>query len=114
MEKLELKAKKVSTHNMRKMIPIYAKEKRLMSVTLFFMIVSGVLGVLQPIFSANALASLASMKFEKAIKLLGECLDYLNYPTVPIECPRCERTEDFDLDEVIDGLQTLYREEFGR
>ena len=53
-------------------------------------------------------------KFEKAIKLLGECLDYLNYPTVPIECPRCERTEDIDLDEVIDGLQTLYREEFGR
>ena len=68
MEKLELKAKKITTHNMRKMIPIYAKEKRLMSVTLFFMIVSGVLGVLQPIFSANALASLASMKFEKAIR----------------------------------------------
>lgn len=68
MEKLELKAKKVTTHNMRKMIPIYKKHKGLMVVTLFFMIVSGVLGVLQPIFSANALASLASLEFEKAIK----------------------------------------------
>ena len=53
-------------------------------------------------------------KMEKAIKLLGECLDYLNYPTVRLECPDCERKSDFDFDEVIDGLQTLYREEFGR
>ena len=68
MEKLELKAKKVTTHNMRKMIPIYKKHKGLMVVTLFFMIFSGVLGVLQPIFSANALASLASLEFKKAIK----------------------------------------------
>ena len=51
-------------------------------------------------------------KMEKAIKLLGECLDYLNYPTVPLECPECNRPIDIDLDEVIDGLQTLYREEF--
>ena len=51
-------------------------------------------------------------KMAKAIKLLGECLDYLNYPTVPLKCPDCEVNIDFDLDEVIDGLQTLYREEF--
>ena len=51
-------------------------------------------------------------KMEKAIKLLGECLDYLNYPTVPLKCPDCEVNIDFDLDEIIDGLQTLYREEF--
>ena len=51
-------------------------------------------------------------KMAKAIKLLGECLDYLNYPTVPLECPDCERTVEFDLDEIIDGLQTFYREEF--
>ena len=68
MEKLELKAKKVTTHNMRKMLPIYAKEKKLFAVTLIFMIVSGVVGVLQPIFSANALASLATGQFDKAIK----------------------------------------------
>lgn len=51
-------------------------------------------------------------KMAKAITLLGECLDYLNYPTVPLKCPDCEVNIDFDLDEVIDGLQTLYREEF--
>lgn len=68
MEKLELKAKKLTTHNMRKMIPIYKKHKGLLVVTLAFMIVSGVLGVLQPIFSANALANLASSKFETAIR----------------------------------------------
>lgn len=51
-------------------------------------------------------------KMAKAIKLLGECLDYLNYPTVPLRCPDCEGASDFDLDEVIDGLQTLYKEEF--
>ena len=53
-------------------------------------------------------------KLKKAITLLGECLDYLNYPTVPLECSECEREVDFDLDEVIKGLQTLYREEFER
>ena len=68
MEKLELKAQKITTHNMRKMIPIYAKHKGLFGVTLVFMIMSGVVGILQPIFSANALASLATGEFEKAIK----------------------------------------------
>lgn len=53
-------------------------------------------------------------KFEKAIKLLGECLDYLNCPTVPLECPDCEVSFDIDLDEIIEGLQRLYREEFGK
>ena len=51
-------------------------------------------------------------KMKKAITLLGECLDYLNYPTVPFRCPECDRDIGIDLDEVIDGLQTLYREEF--
>lgn len=51
-------------------------------------------------------------KMAKAIKLLGECLDYLNYPTVPLNCPDCDREIDFDLDEIIDGLQLLYREKF--
>ena len=51
-------------------------------------------------------------KMAKAIKLLEECLDYLNYPTVPLECPECEKPIDIDLDEIIEGLKTLYREEF--
>ena len=53
-------------------------------------------------------------KLEKAIKLLSECLNHLYCATIPIECPRCERTEEIDLDEVIDGLRVLCREEFGR
>lgn len=68
MEKLELKANKVSTHNLRKMFPIYKKHKGLFAVTMLFMIMSGVVGILQPIFSANALASLASGQFKLAIK----------------------------------------------
>ena len=51
-------------------------------------------------------------KMAKAIKLLGECLDYFNYPTVPLECPDCERGIEVDLDDVISGLEILYREEF--
>lgn len=51
-------------------------------------------------------------KMAKAIKLLRECLDYLNCPTVPLDCPECETSFDIDLDEIIEGLQTLYREEF--
>ena len=51
-------------------------------------------------------------KMAKAIKLLSECRDYLNYPTIPLDCPECEASFDIDLDEVIEGLQRLYREEF--
>lgn len=51
-------------------------------------------------------------KMAKAIELLKECQDYLNYPTVPLECPECEHSFDIDLDEIINGLQILYREEF--
>lgn len=51
-------------------------------------------------------------KMAKAIKLLSECLDYLSYPTVPLNCPDCEKGIDVDLDNVIEGLQILYREEF--
>ena len=68
MEKLELKAKKIDTHNMRKMFPIYKKHKGMFAVTMMFMIMSGIIGILQPIFSANALASLAMGEFENAIK----------------------------------------------
>ena len=68
MEKLELKAKKINTHNMRKMFPIYKKHKGMFVITMVFMIMSGILGILQPIFSANALASLATAQFEQAVK----------------------------------------------
>lgn len=65
---INLNAHKISTHNMRKIIPIYAKNKGLLAVTMFFMICSGVLGILMPIYSANALAYLASAEFELAVQ----------------------------------------------
>lgn len=67
MEKLELTAKKTKTHNLRKVLPLYAKNKGLFGVQLFFMLAAGVLGILNPIFSANALACLAVGEFEAAI-----------------------------------------------
>jgi hypothetical protein len=51
-------------------------------------------------------------KMAKAITLLEECLNYLSYPTVPLECPDCEVSFDIDLDEIIEGLKILHREEF--
>lgn len=68
MEKIDLKAKKVSTHNMRKILPFYAKNKKLLTLLMIFLILSGVVGIFIPIFSANALASLAESKFDLAIK----------------------------------------------
>lgn len=68
MEKIDLKAKKVSTHNMRKILPLYFKHKGLLFVTMIFIFSSGVFGILVPIFSANMLASIADGKFELAIK----------------------------------------------
>ena len=74
MEKLELKAKKINTHNMKKMFPIYKKHKGMFAVTMIFMIMSGIIGILQPIFSANALASLAMGKFEEAVDSFNKVL----------------------------------------
>ncbi len=68
MEKLDLKAKKVKTHNMRKMWPLYARHKKLLTLMLFFLVCSGVVGIVMPILSANALASLATSEFDKAIR----------------------------------------------
>jgi hypothetical protein len=51
-------------------------------------------------------------KFEKAIHLLEEVLDYLNYPTINLECEECGTEIEFDLEYVIDGLKILYKEEF--
>ena len=53
-------------------------------------------------------------KFEKAIRLLKEVLDYLSYPTITIECEECECSNEVDLEYVIDELENLYRMEFKR
>ena len=51
-------------------------------------------------------------KFEKAIHLLKEVLDFLSYPTISIECEECDCTIEVDLDYVIDELENLCRMEF--
>lgn len=70
MEELNIKSQKVKTHYMRKVLPIYAKQKKMVTILMFVMVVCGVLGILQPIYSANALASLASEKFKDATKFI--------------------------------------------
>lgn len=67
MEKLDLKAKKIKSHNMRKMWPLYLKHKKLLTLMMIFLICSGGVGVLMPILSANALANLATSNFDKAV-----------------------------------------------
>ena len=68
MEKLDLKKKKVTTHKIRKVLPYYKKSKGLLVALLIAMVMGGVLGIFSPIFSANALASLASEDFDNAKK----------------------------------------------
>ena len=53
-------------------------------------------------------------KFEKAIMLLQEVENYLNYPTIEIECDDCSASLEIELAELIDRLKMLYREEFSR
>lgn len=51
-------------------------------------------------------------KFEKAIHLLKEVLDYLTYPTINVECEECGVSIEVELDTVIYELEKLYRLEF--
>ena len=51
-------------------------------------------------------------KFEKAIHLLKEVLDYLTYPTINVECEECGCSIEVDLDTVIYEFEKLYRLEF--
>ena len=68
MKEIDLRVRKITTHNLRKVLPIYMENKtRLVALCVCF-IMTGVLGVLTPIFSANALASLAETKFDTAIR----------------------------------------------
>lgn len=51
-------------------------------------------------------------KFEKAIYLLKEVLDYLVFPTINVECEECGVSIEVELDTVIYELENLYRLEF--
>ena len=51
-------------------------------------------------------------KFEKAIYLLKEVLDYLVFPTINVECEECGVDIEVELDTVIYELENLCRLEF--
>ena len=51
-------------------------------------------------------------KFEKAIYLLKEVLDYLVFPTINIECEECGMNIEVELDTIIYELENLCRLEF--
>lgn len=51
-------------------------------------------------------------KFEKAIFLLKELLDYLVFPVITIECNECGETIEVELDTVISELENLCRLSF--
>lgn len=59
---------KIKTHNMRKVLPLYAEDKTKIIWCCFFLIVTGVLGVITPIISANVLSHIAETKFQVAMK----------------------------------------------
>ena len=51
-------------------------------------------------------------KFEKAIHLLKEVLDYRTYPPIYVKCEECDEDIEVDLDTVIYELENLCRLEF--
>lgn len=63
------KKTKQKTHNLRKVLPIYAEDKVKLIFLSIFIVITGVLGVFLPIISANVLANIADGKFELAINL---------------------------------------------
>lgn len=69
MTQTEKANKKIKTHNLRKVLPLYAKDKSKIIWGCLFLIVTGVLGIFTPIVSANILSHIAESKFEIALKL---------------------------------------------
>ena len=51
-------------------------------------------------------------KFEKAIKLLTECTEYLGYTCAEFECEDCNHCFDVELEVIINELEKIYRREF--
>lgn len=63
------KQKQQKSHNIRKLLPIYAQDKTRLIWTSFLIVITGLIGVFIPIISANILANIADSKFDLAIKL---------------------------------------------
>ena len=57
------------THNLRKVLPIYAENKSKLVWICFFITITVVLGIFIPIISANILSNIAESKFDLAIKM---------------------------------------------
>ena len=68
MESLDLKKKKITTNNIKKILPYYKKSKKKFILIIIFLLLSGFCQIFGPIFSANALANLAELNFDKTIK----------------------------------------------
>lgn len=67
MEKIDLKKHKLTSHNLKKILPIYYENKKRLFWLCVCFVITGVLGIFAPIYSANALANLADAKFNAAI-----------------------------------------------
>ena len=63
------KDKRQKSHNLRKILPFYAQNKKKLLCICVFIVITGALGVASPIISANILADLAESKFNLALTL---------------------------------------------
>lgn len=68
MKEINLKRHKLTTNNLKKILPIYKQNKTRLFWLCVCFVITGVLGIFAPIYSANALANLADSKFDAAIK----------------------------------------------
>ena len=69
MTKETNKENKKKSHNLRKVLPIYAENKAKVIWICIFITITGVLGIFIPIISANILSNIADSKFDLALKL---------------------------------------------
>lgn len=60
---------KKKNHNLRKVLQFYAEDKIRLIVTCVLLILTGVMGIFNPILAANMLSNIADSKFDLAIKL---------------------------------------------
>lgn len=67
MEEFNLKKKKVTSHNLKKVLPYYAKSKHLMILLIIILLTGGACTIFRPILSANALSNLAQNNFDLAL-----------------------------------------------
>ena len=65
----KVKKSKEKSHNLRKVLPLYAEHKKSLIIASVFIVITGVLGIFIPIISANILSNIADSNFEKAINL---------------------------------------------